>query len=497
MPESSYVFNDESIDDLRKKTIEDLNDTETRNTILFYKRSINELIRGIQKEKLDKRGFAIVINGSWGAGKSTATYALINALDNEESPLLRIDRSLLPFSNIDESITIYLNDLSDKLLNENLADIRSEVRQFILESTPQSDALSVGAGIGPISLSKQINTTKLRADNDERIREKLKPLILKNKTVVILIDDLDRLRPNEITPILRMVEKLRSLPRVLIILPIFKEVINKAIAKDLGLDEPSAATFLRKLTDVSIFIDNDLKALNDTFTTELSKLLGTTDFANPEWNASTVNLCWAMLLHVLIVEDSVAIIESTTNSGDAMNQIFSPQNSKYLSDFKHLLDVSNRQQTDAPYPMYENENGQEWFVRIGAVSYFGAITSMNDANATLNNLRGMVDNIGAIANVVTTEASVVTTLQSNTRMDFQKALEDSSSIPVFIEVLKPLLDSTRSEPLLENNYKKRDMNILAHMIHSGLLARFSVEDDENRLWAIFNVIKKEFSQFRR
>src|SRR5690606_35885467 len=153
----------------------------------------------------------------------TAAWALINELDKDlPDHFVVIDRSLLPFGSVNESISTFLNDFATVLKNENLVDISNEIDQFILESTPAVEKLGVTASLGPISLSKNFGKSR-NALNTNTLIDKFRRLRAKSKAIIIILDDLDRLRPNEVVDVLRMVEKLRVLPGVVVMLPMFKK----------------------------------------------------------------------------------------------------------------------------------------------------------------------------------------------------------------------------------------------------------------------------------
>ena len=75
-----YSFDGESYDELKQKTLDDINGDKLKQELAFFKSSINDLSLGNQRGSLDKRGFVFAINGAWGTGKSTAVWTLINEL---------------------------------------------------------------------------------------------------------------------------------------------------------------------------------------------------------------------------------------------------------------------------------------------------------------------------------------------------------------------------------------------------------------------------------
>lgn len=502
-----YTFEAESYDELKQKTFSDIDGEDLKKELAHFKSSIGDLSGGGQKNSLDKRGFVISINGAWGAGKSTATWALINEIVNASSGnFIVIDRSLLPFGSVNESISTFLNDFATILRNENLIDITSEIDQFILESTPETDIVGVTASFGPVSLSRSFGRTR-NALNTNTLINKFKKLCEKSKSIVIVLDDLDRLRPSEIVDILRMVEKLRVLPGVIVLLPMFKSVINKAIASALSMDEPSAATFLRKLTDAEINVDNNINDLKTSFNIRLRALLGDKD-KKRKWGIGTdieevqlSNLVWAILLHIMIISETVSKFSGASDTSAMI--ALSSSNSDYLQKMVNIFQASsykaNGQSTvNNPYPVWTTRLGGEKLTSIG--QRWQSIRDQN--NNWMGELNQLLDWSNS-ASVVTTDDSIVDELKTRVSVDFTKTGVDSiqekekkSKIPIFVKVFLPLLNETENEPLLTENYKRRDINIIAHRLAPEVKALQLSKVDEEAMRTLFELIKSKYNQFR-
>lgn len=501
-----YTFDGESYDELKQKTLNSINGDNLKQELAFFKLNIADLSTGNQKGSLDKRGFVVAINGAWGTGKSTATWALINELDKDlPDHFVVIDRSLLPFGSVNESISTFLNDFATVLKNENIIDISGEIDQFMLESTPAVEKLGVTASLGPISLSKSFGNSR-NALNTNTLIEKFKRLRTKSKAIIIVLDDLDRLRPSEVVDVLRMVEKLRVLPGVIVLLPMFKKIINEAIKNDLNLDGPSAATFMRKLTDAEINIENDIKDLQTSFNITLKSLLGEKD-QKRIWGVGAVtkeiqlsDLVWSLLVHIMVISETLS--KANSSESPNANLLIGNANSNYLQKMADLFressyDQRSRPSVDNPYPVWVNRNGEK-LTSIGW-RWPGIRDKEGNWLGELNELLGW----GNSASVVTTDDTVVNSLRSSAEIEFTKEGEDNikakeiaSHIPIFIEVFMPLTQTTDSEPLLTENYKRRDINILARKIAPELVSMNIELSDEGAMRQLFEFVKIKYDQFR-
>lgn len=227
---SNGIFQFDSTDHVKIKStqISDLKGLGYEQDLPQVVYSIIDLIHGSQKEKLDKRGYVIAFNGLWGSGKTTATWAVINEVketlkaNKNVEKVEVIDKEFLLFGNSSEAISAFLREFAHKLWTAGFIDVRDDIEQFILEVTPANDSnYMVTAGAGPFSISRPI---KLKAKDVtyDIIKTKFLRLAGSQKVVILVLDDLDRLKPKEIVQLMRMVEKLRKIPRIVIILALME-----------------------------------------------------------------------------------------------------------------------------------------------------------------------------------------------------------------------------------------------------------------------------------
>lgn len=499
-----YQFDNESHDDLKRKTFDDFPELSEDNTLKkdlkHFIKSVRDLIAGKQGGKLNKRGFVLLVSGTWGAGKSTATWIAINEVKKKiddsknKCSIEIIDTSLLPFGSAGESITTFLNSLAQILWDKGILDIRSDIKQFILEITPDADpSYHLSAAIGPLSFSKPINKTQISVSR-ESLLKKFSRLVNSKNTILIVLDDLDRLRPNEIIDVLRMVEKLRLLPRVILILPVYKQVITDAFQKDLNLSSANAATFLRKLSDAEVFIDNSIEDLKRTF---LECFIADTNnqfgVISDQFDLALSEFCWYVLLHCLVFSEAIEQMRDPSNAnpqGENLARAFDPQISEYLSDFRSKLIKSVETNNPSPFPVHsENGQGGDIFIPLG--NYYRDIRELN--NNTPNRMATFL-RYDDVNKLVTTENTIVAKLgeQPNGAHQFDQGAQDRSSSSIFKEVLLPSLQNSKVEAHLTDNYKLRDIKILAQMIQGD--RRFEVTDDTPR--NLFEIIAENYRKFR-
>ncbi len=498
MPSGVYNFEPDSHESVKASRYDDLPPLSSRGELISAQKALLELISGPQEDKFANRGYVAVVNGSWGAGKTTATWAMLNEIrevvrgvESREEPIV-IDRSFLPFGNVGESITSFLQELGHKLWVNGLVDVRKNMEQFILEVTPASD-LTASLSLGPMSLTRSVKLTSEDVTHAVMVGE-FRKLASKGKSVVLVIDDVDRLRPDEIVQVMRLVERLRALPRVLIVLPVYKQIITDAFQNELRLSAAAAPTFLRKLTDIEIRMENNLSDISSAFT-ELISVNVEQEFASAMrgYNLTIEQLCWFMLMHNMILAEAVAMAPGMDSPARLFDGITSP----YLHSLQQLFFAHNRitstpfKNAVAPYPAhYRDDQNQEVFAPLGR--HYGDIAN-NPGNEA--SIRQLSDNrsLPNVMKLVTKDPTLDSALWNAGQVDFRHELEQGSSAPVVIEVFIPLLRNLSDEPLITDNYKLRDVRNLARKIMGH---PYFKSDGNSTVEDIYYAVKDSFDAFR-
>jgi Cdc6-like AAA superfamily ATPase len=196
-------FDISSQEETRKYTVDKLSGNDLQEEVRNQAKQLEELVAS---DHFTQRGALLVVEGSWGAGKTTVTWALINLLEEKlkesgNAPvfIFKNQSSLLPFGSSSESIRVFLTGLAQDLWEENLFDVRKDIQRSILEVAPPEDGqYNVSTHLGPLNVSKNIGQSLFVFQNSERIKAKFRSLAKSNGIVILVLDDIDRLRPNEI-----------------------------------------------------------------------------------------------------------------------------------------------------------------------------------------------------------------------------------------------------------------------------------------------------------
>lgn len=504
-----YDFEEDDYQSIKESSFDKLHGLGFEGNFAQVQQALLDLVCGKQKDKFANRGYVMVVNGPWGAGKTTLTWALVNEMrasieaNDLAADMLVVDRSFLPFGNVSESIALFLKELADKLWRSGAVDVRKDMEQFILEATPtiSQNEYTAGFGIGPFSVSKPMKL-KPKDITHEVMVSRLKTLAPQCRTVVLVLDDLDRLRPSEIVQVMRMVEKLRTLPRVFIVLPIYKYVVTEAFHAELNLPAGAAPTFLRKLTDIEVKIENSLSDISQTFCNAFSAQTRT-DFAQvlKPYGLSIEVMCWLMLMHNIIPAEAVLKAEDMKQTGESPSRLFNGVHSQYVHALQQLFFAHTRitsgphKHTD-PYPSHYRQDTrgdgtlEDVFAPLGL--HYGDIANNPGSEESVKQL-GESRNVDNVLKLITKDSTLVQELQAGGQTTFDKDREAASSVPVITEVFLPLLQNSTDEPLITDNYKLRDVKLLARMVQAH--PKFN-KDSESILADTYIAVKESFDAFR-
>lgn len=517
-------------DDIRD--IAKLEGEDVRKILAAWEASLHDLIAGSQFKKLEQHGFVVLLNGSWGSGKTTAVRALLKGVDDKcgkKRDLLFMEYSFLPFGNVNESIADFINELTDQLRQANWLDMRKEAKCLIVSATPANDTkytFRLNAGLFTTGIERKWHKQTF-IDSEQKLYERFNSLATKKRTVVITIDDIDRLEPGETVVMLRLVEKLRKLPNLVIIMPVHKTIVANAVQEHLKLPRRiDAQTFLRKATDAEFSINNKLSTLKKVFLEgweELDQDKNLLDLlqkdpraaeaqAPQDDNAKTISaLCWYSLLHISILEEAITDIEENASDGEgnAVTRVFSPDYSEYLADIKNLL-AESRNRKNYIYPVSNNRiDASDPNIQIPMMLSAGG--SEEYQPLTEHGMGSVPQHMKLLARTIAyndkwtyDDEGLVTSLTPGNGIVDNKGQYDETARYILFDLFMPRLISTNYEPFITENmhgyYKLRDIKELSQKIRSRILEIHKEDkgsEHYNIVKLIFKTVRESFEEFRR
>jgi len=199
------------------------------------------LARSIEKMRAPE-GTVIALNGPWGSGKSSAVnlvrHHLAAAVENDE---LTIMNFACWWFRGEEALTLaFFRELYAGLgpslgtkFKKNLPKLGARLLRSGAAVGPAID-LAGAAGAGSVASGAMNWVSGLIEDKDsvEKLHSQLvKSLAAQNKRFLIVIDDIDRLAPDEALLMFRLVKSVGRLPNVLYLLVFDRALAEKIVAE--------------------------------------------------------------------------------------------------------------------------------------------------------------------------------------------------------------------------------------------------------------------------
>lgn len=444
-----------------------------------------------------KESFVIAIQGGWGVGKTWSSNAFINKLSDQPSfdKLHVFKFDLLPFANINESVTNILCNISRSLYDDGIVDVRKEFSQMILDSTPANE-YNAGISIFGLNLSRKISYSKRNNDNKTSIVKKFNKLSIEGHRFLVMLDDLDRLKPDEVVVVIRMIESFKFIPGYIFVLPFNRDAVSNSIKVALSLDEPSTHVYLRKFIKASITINLKLENLKKTFIKEIQireASDGASSAIHDRFGMNVGELTWYIFLHILLIREAISKMGDDPDANAVVKIYNNSQASHYLFTLPQKLGLSkkpNENPSISSLP-YVTDNKIQRFAEV-----YGSLSDPTaSVPATISQLESLL-NEETLTNYIIVEPSIIERLRTSAEIPYEEIeVSKAEKTTVFEELILPILSEDYSEPLLITNYSRRDIVQLASAINKD--PDFSIVSNPlESIKTITKVCKSRYLEFR-
>lgn len=206
--------------------------------ILKRKELVDSLFKLIMETDLTE-SICIGICGKWGSGKTTVINFVKQRIENEGIKSTQSKREWNKISCVDFNPWIYSSqiDITTQFLNLLAYSMSSKRRRWIRRHsrifTSIADSLGSMTGLGLSGLFKSFISI-LEDDvsgipiteTKNKISDKLKH---RNSRIIVFIDDLDRLDPNEIRMVMKLVRSVADFPNIIYILCYDDRIVKGAL----------------------------------------------------------------------------------------------------------------------------------------------------------------------------------------------------------------------------------------------------------------------------
>jgi len=230
-------------------------------------------------------GTTLALNGPWGSGKSSVVNLIRAALAKAgDSKLVVSDFKCWWYRGEEALALAFLQSLHGTLrtsLGDKVKDLIPSITKRLLQAGPTVGAAVTLASGMPLAafftgVSQFASTFFPSGDTLEKTFHKLSEILAKeDRRFLIVIDDIDRLSPDEAIAIFRLVKSVGRLPNVMYLLVFDRELAEKAVQDRFPSEGPH---FLEKIIQAGFELPNPLQVdLNGAVLTAIQDTCGNPD----------------------------------------------------------------------------------------------------------------------------------------------------------------------------------------------------------------------------
>lgn len=249
-------------------------------------RDFAEAIAAGLAERVGTDGMVIAIHGKWGSGKTTAVNMAIDALVRRELGKKEKERTIIVrfnpwwFSEQKDLTRAFFTELTASIGKQLSSNVRDGLRTMAKKVSGAGELVSSVLAWTPLGpAAKQIAEVVKAAGEeiaDERslddVREDLAEALEKEvRSIVVIIDDVDRLPGDEARQIFRLVKSVADLPRITYLLVFDRDIATRALERPTDADSPE---WLEKIIQASFDLPPVAQAdLNRLFLRRLTAIV--------------------------------------------------------------------------------------------------------------------------------------------------------------------------------------------------------------------------------
>jgi predicted KAP-like P-loop ATPase len=228
-------------------------------------------------------GTTIALHGAWGSGKSSAVNLIRYALDRADDKKLVVTEFNGWWYRGDEALALaFLQNLHAALkrgLGDKIKDFIPKITRRVLQAGPvigTASSLMVGQPSIAALFSKVSTFASAFFSDDETVQETFNKLatVLKksDERFLVIIDDIDRLLPDEALAIFRLVKSVGRLPNVMYLLVFDRKLAEKTVLERYPSEGPH---FLEKIIQAGFELPSPIQTdLNDAVLTSVNEICG-------------------------------------------------------------------------------------------------------------------------------------------------------------------------------------------------------------------------------
>ena len=204
-----------------------------------------------------EHGYTVAITGEWGSGKTSLQNMVWDVLNDDSNDIVLLRFNPWLFGGTSDLLTRFFGELSTQLGQKKSGSIKKVALAFT-DLGQTLAPLSPIPGTSPVmNLAGSVTGFLARPLGLLEQRERLKGVLnTSNSKIVVFIDDIDRLEPDETREIMRLVRLTCDLPNVVFLLAFDRN----QVAKSLEASGTDGQDYIEKIVQVNY----DVPAVRET-----------------------------------------------------------------------------------------------------------------------------------------------------------------------------------------------------------------------------------------
>ena len=256
----------------------------TENDRLGYSLFAEELADTITS-RAPSDGYTIGVYGQWGSGKSTILNFVENELDDGNSAPAVVRFNPWWFSGRGDLVEKFLSEMGAQLESEaGYPDIRSNLADLssALSKVPFGAMTGVPAGQGFAALHRLLQQ---EGESIDELKEEIHAeLGQSDGKIVVILDDIDRLTPSEITLMFQLIKSIADFPNVIYVLAFEQEIVVNALQEEANFRD--GKRYLQKIVQLPLHIPKQKEgALESLLLDQLAETPGDHMVEEDRWNS--------------------------------------------------------------------------------------------------------------------------------------------------------------------------------------------------------------------
>lgn len=231
-----------------------------------FARAIATSIAGLTSPE----GFVIGLHGSWGAGKSSAVNLIKFYLKQQVAvDLTTVDFNPWWFNGQEALASAFFSELGPAIGKSLPEKTRNVFRSLGRRLSTAGSAAGGAAGGTAVAIGDALGADQTVPEEHVALTKALRRL---NRRILVVVDDLDRLAPEDALLVFKLVKSVGRLPNLIYLLVFDRELAEKAVSERFPSEGPH---FLEKIVQASFELPPALvEDLWDLLLTNVERIMG-------------------------------------------------------------------------------------------------------------------------------------------------------------------------------------------------------------------------------